>query len=573
VRSAGDQRVNWGIGSLRYLFEDYVFDTDRRELRCGAEAISVAPQVFDLIEHLVRNRERVVSKDDLISAVWNGRIVSDAALTTRLNAARSAVGDSGEKQHLIKTLPRKGFRFIAAVQEVQRPADAAPAIYSAGDGTCTETGTWIERMRERPATPLLPEARRLSPIEDRPSIAVLPFVDLSLGGEDNGPLADGLTEETTSAMARLPGFFVTSRHSAMAYKGAGIDVRRIAADLGVRYLLEASVERSNRRLRANVRLIDGRTGLHIWAQTHDSRLSDLMEVRDDIVRDSARQLYPKLMMVEMRRALARPPRDLDAWAWLQRANGTMWLDRCAGQSRQAISALEQALSIDPDYAMAHALLSAIYTWRVVSWASPAPPAERQRASEHAEAAMRAEPENPFVLVHSAIATIYFANDFDRALAMLERAVELGPNEADGLALLAHARNFAGKNCDASLLLTDQAMRVSPRDPRTHAWHHFAGCCHWRLGDLEAMEAACRRSIELYSRNPWGWVFLACSLGLQRRSAEATEAVTEVKRLVPGFSAQMFFETVSRFHGPRFRGEAEAGFSKLRSVLEQASVAG
>ena len=105
---------------MRYLFEDYTFDTERRELHRGADAVSITPQVFDLLDYLIRNRERVVSKDDLISAVWNGRIVSDAALTTRLNAARSAIGDTGEKQHLIKTLPRKGFRFVGAVQEDQR---------------------------------------------------------------------------------------------------------------------------------------------------------------------------------------------------------------------------------------------------------------------------------------------------------------------------------------------------------------------------------------------------------------------------------------------------------------------
>src|SRR3954453_3457057 len=112
------------MGSLRYLFEEYAFDTDRRELHRGADVVSVAPQVFDLLDYLIRNRERVVSKDDLINAIWNGRIVSDAALTTRLNAARSALGDSGEEQRLIKTLPRKGFRFVGRVQEMQRPAAA-----------------------------------------------------------------------------------------------------------------------------------------------------------------------------------------------------------------------------------------------------------------------------------------------------------------------------------------------------------------------------------------------------------------------------------------------------------------
>ena len=100
---------------MRYLFEEYAFDTDRRELHRGADVVSVAPQVFDLLDYLIRNRERVVSKDDLINAIWNGRVVSDAALTTRLNVARSAIGDSGEEQRLIKTLPRKGFRFVGLV--------------------------------------------------------------------------------------------------------------------------------------------------------------------------------------------------------------------------------------------------------------------------------------------------------------------------------------------------------------------------------------------------------------------------------------------------------------------------
>ena len=106
---------------MRYLFEEYAFDTDRRELHRGADVVCVAPQVFDLLDYLIRNRERVVSKADLINVVWNGRIVTDAALTTRLNVARTAIGDSGEEQRLIKTLPRKGFRFVGTVREAQKP--------------------------------------------------------------------------------------------------------------------------------------------------------------------------------------------------------------------------------------------------------------------------------------------------------------------------------------------------------------------------------------------------------------------------------------------------------------------
>src|SRR6185437_16610844 len=125
-----------GNGDMRFLFDNYALDTEKRELHRGADAVSITPQVFDLLDYLIRNRERVVSKDDLIGAVWNGRIVSDAALTTRLNAARSAIGDSGEEQRLIKTLPRKGFRFVGEVQETQsRTVEPVGSVAHSSDTT------------------------------------------------------------------------------------------------------------------------------------------------------------------------------------------------------------------------------------------------------------------------------------------------------------------------------------------------------------------------------------------------------------------------------------------------------
>jgi DNA-binding winged helix-turn-helix (wHTH) protein len=139
------------IRSLRYLFEEYAFDTARRELCRGPDVIPVTPQVFDLLAYLIRHRERVVTKDDLVGAIWNGRIVSDAALTTRLNAARCAIGDSGEEQRFIRTLPRKGFRFVGQVREARE-------VVSPNPGDTTESA---------PAVP------------DKPSIAVLPFANMS----------------------------------------------------------------------------------------------------------------------------------------------------------------------------------------------------------------------------------------------------------------------------------------------------------------------------------------------------------------------------------------------------------
>ena len=197
-----DRRPPKGISSLRYFFEEYAFDTDRRELHRGADVVSVAPQVFDLIDYLIRNRERVVSKDDLIKAIWNGRSVSDAALTTRLNAARTAIGDSGEEQRFIKTLPRKGFRFVRAVREAKEPAGAAVA------------NDQLELQNSGLALP------------DKPSIAVLPFENMS-GDPEQEYFADGMVEEIITALSRFRSLFVIARHSSFTFKGKAVDIKEV----------------------------------------------------------------------------------------------------------------------------------------------------------------------------------------------------------------------------------------------------------------------------------------------------------------------------------------------------------
>jgi DNA-binding winged helix-turn-helix (wHTH) protein len=210
---------------LRYRFEEYAFDTDLRELYRGADVVSIAPQVFDLLDYLIRNRERVVTKDDLINAIWNGRVVSDAALTTRLNATRSAIGDSGEKQRLIKTLPRRGFRFVGMVQEVQRPAGAALTADFSDLGLQTIAGP--ERSDAAAGAMSIPQAT------PRLSIVVLPFANIG-GGPEQDYFVDGVTESLTTDLSRISGSFVIGRHTAFTYKGKAVDLKRIGRELNVR---------------------------------------------------------------------------------------------------------------------------------------------------------------------------------------------------------------------------------------------------------------------------------------------------------------------------------------------------
>jgi len=202
---------------LRFLFGDHVLDIARRELSRGGEQIAVEPQVFDLLVYLLQNRERVVSRHDLLASVWGGRIVSDATLDSRIRAARRAVGDSGAAQTLIRTFARKGVRFVGEVREA-KPAALAP---------------------EMAAEPRPPEWA----LPDRPSIAVLPFANLS-GDPEQEYFVDGMVEEIITALSRIRWLFVIARNSSFTYKGQATDLRRVGRELGVRYVLEGSVRRA-----------------------------------------------------------------------------------------------------------------------------------------------------------------------------------------------------------------------------------------------------------------------------------------------------------------------------------------
>ena len=234
---------------MQFLFGDHTLDADRRELRRGAEPISVEPQVFDLLIYLVENRDRVVSKDDLIASIWGGRVVSDSTLTSRINAARKAVGDSGGNQKLIRTIARKGLRFVGDVRVTPLGADP-PDLMSRSQGDVQESS--------RPALPL----------PDRPAIAVLPFVNLS-GDPEQEYFSDGISEDIIAALSKLRWFFVIARNSSFTFKGKAVHMKQVAEELGVGYVVEGSVRKSGERVRITAQLNEVTTGTHIWAERYD----------------------------------------------------------------------------------------------------------------------------------------------------------------------------------------------------------------------------------------------------------------------------------------------------------------
>src|SRR5580698_10953472 len=362
-----------------FFFADQTLDMNRRELRRGSERIAVEPQVFDLLIYLVQNRDRVVSKDDLLASVWGGRIVSDSTLTSRINAARKAVGDSGEEQKLIRTIARKGFRFVG---DVHGPIRDAPAHAEPADEA---------QQSSRPALPL----------PDRPAIAVLPFTNMS---DDRAQdyFSDGISEDIITALSKLRWFFVIARNSSFVYKGKAVHLKQIADELGVGYVVEGSVRKVGDRVRITAQLNDVGTGSHIWAQRYDRDLADVFAVQDEITEAIVAAIEPQLYAAENFRARRKPPDSLDAWDLVMRALSHYW--RVTRQDNVVAQALlEKATAIDPHYGQAFGLLATSHTFSAhMGWqdtAAAAPVAERAAA-----AAILADSEDPWA--HFALGGVY-----------------------------------------------------------------------------------------------------------------------------------------------------------------------
>ena len=291
---------------MEFSFGDHVLDLDRRELRRGAELVALEPQVFDLLVYLVQNRDRVVSRDDLLTAIWGGRTVSESTFTSRVSAARRAVGDSGEVQRWIRTVPRKGVRFVGVVEEA-RDAAAPP--------------------------------RRLPTLPDKPSIAVLPFANIG-GDPEQEYFADGMVEEIITALSRIRWPFVIARNSTFTYKGRAVDVKQVGQDLDVRYVLEGSVRKAGQRVRISAQLIEAASGAHLWADRFDGSLEDVFEFQDRVAVSVAGVIEPTLQVAETARLAQRLTDDLTAYDLYLRAYSMFFTS--ARQIPEALRLLERA---------------------------------------------------------------------------------------------------------------------------------------------------------------------------------------------------------------------------------------
>ena len=490
--------------SLRYFFEHYAFDTDRRELRRGPDVVSTTPQVFDLLDYLIRNRERVVSKDDLIKAIWNGRSVSDAALTTRLNAARGAIGDSGEEQRFIKTLPRKGFRFVGQVREARKVAGLNP-------GDAPESA------------PALP---------DKPSIAVLPFANMS-GDPEQEYFADGMVEEITTALSRFKGLFVIARNSSFTFKGKAVDIKEVGRRLGVRYVLEGAVRKASGRVRITGQLIDAVTGAHIWADRFERDLTDVFALQDEVTVAVVSAIQPKLFQAEIEMATRRRPENLTAYDFFVRARQQYYQFTREGVA-EGLRLAHRALELDPRFGLAAALAGLRHMHNVVFGYAIDPRFDRNEAVRLSRLALSIDDSDPDTLAIAAIISAFMVGDSESEIEMADRAVALNPNSYVAWGARGHVYKIAGVPEEA-VLSFERAMRLSPVDPQLHTTLVGMGLAFIELGRFDEAIVAGKKAQRLNPSFATAYRCLASAFAHLGRDDEAREAAARVLETDPAFT--------------------------------------
>jgi TolB-like protein len=485
---------------LLYFFENYVLDTVRRELRRGADAISLQPQVFDLLEYLIRNRERVVSKDDLIASIWGGRIVSESALMTRINAARAAIADSGAEQRSIKTLPRKGVRFVATVREQQ--------ALEAGATTAVQPGL---------------------PLPDMPSIAVLPFQDMS-GDPGQGYFADGVVEEIITALSRFRQLFVIARNSSFTYKGRSVDVKQVGRELGVRYVLEGSVRKAASRVRITAQLIDAIRGTHLWADRIDGTFGDIFDLQDQVTENVVGSLAPKIEQAEIERTKHKPTESLDAYDCYLRA--MMYFHRWTGESiNEALRLFYRAIELDPGFASAHGLAAWCYVRRKLSGWMETPTREMAELKRLAHRASELAGDDAVPLFSAGWALVQTSSYAEAGAAMIDRALTLNPNIPAAWLLGGWTKIYLGAP-ETAIGFFARAIRLNPLDPLIARMHTGIAAAQFLAGHYKEAALSAETALRQHPNDLPLLRVAAASHALAEQMPDAKRNIARICHLNP-----------------------------------------
>jgi len=489
---------------VKIVFGEYVIDPNRRELTRGSATVSIGPQVFDVLLHLVRCRDRVVTKNDLINIVWGGRIVSESTLTSHINAVRKAIGDTGEEQRLIRTIARRGYQFIGEVREAEAAGLVVPTM----------------------TTDAASEA--LSPPE-HPSIAVLPFLNLS-GDSSQDYLVDGAVEDIIVALSRMNWLFVIARNSSFSYKGRPVDAKQVGSELGVRYVLEGSLRKADNRIRITGQLVDATTNTNLWSERFEGDITDIFDLQDSVAAKVVGAIAPELQRAEIERAKRKPTESLDAYDYYLRGMANLYLGRRETLD-EALRLFRKAIEADPEYAAAYGVAAWCYVWRKVNGWTLDRAKEFEEGTRLARRAVELGRDDAVALTHAGSALSHFTVDLDGSVALLDRAKMLNPNLAAAWFLGGFVRVWRGDTEEAVAHFT-QAIRLSPLDPEMYRIEAGMAAAHLfakRFDEASSWAEKAHRHMPAFL---FAVAFIAASHALAGRVDEARKAMQHLRRLDP-----------------------------------------
>jgi TolB-like protein/DNA-binding winged helix-turn-helix (wHTH) protein/Flp pilus assembly protein TadD len=510
---------------MQYRFAEFELDLSQQELRRLGESVHIEPQVFDLIVHLVRNHDRIVSKDELIETVWNGRIISEAALSSRINGARRALGDNGTDQLFIRTLHKRGFRFVGDVQAISTPetgAEVAPLVPETGAPpaeapTRVSLSSEVSRLDDIVSESVKAEANT------RPSIAVLPFGNMS-GDPENDYFSYGLTEDIIRLLARNRWLSVISRHSTVAFQGRVVDAREVGDLLGVRYVMVGSVRKSRDTVRITAELVRAADGKQLWADKYDLQLEYIFDIQEEMARQIAATIEPELSKVEQQLAARKAPENLDAWDCYQRGLWNLWRFTTPGFD-SAETYFQRAIAADPNFARGHGALSYVNIQRAFIDEPKDRAARLETALRQGRHAVALDELDCFC--HCALGrALCLTHQNDEALAALDVSLELNPSFAQAYFAQGFNMLWYGREIEAETLL-DRAIMLSPRDSHISAFHHVRSWAHFSLGEYDIAVEFARRATRQPNATYQAFATLAASLGLLGDRAQAETVAAEL----------------------------------------------
>jgi len=507
------------LSAMIYRFGNFELDLAKVELRESGQPRPIEPQVFALLAFLIEHRERLVSREEIFEKVWDGRFVTDSALSSRIKSARKLLGDDGRSQRYIKTVHGQGFRFAA---KVRQDRDAEIRMQTPGTGN------------EHPAAAM--EQGPGDALSGRPSIAVLPFHPIGRSRYE-ATIAEGLPHELISELSRLRWLFVVARGSSFRLRSNDIDPCEVGRILGVRYCLAGSVEISGRQLLVTTELTDTRGGEIVWAERYTGRVEDLHAMRSEIRASILSSLEIQIPLHEAAGARLKGSDNLDAWSAYHL--GLQHIYRF-NRRDNAIAAdlFGRAVSQDPGFARAHAGLSFVHFQSAFLRQTEDFSADMSLARRHAERGVEIDPLDPFVNFTMG-RTYWLEQDLDRALAWLQRSTSLCPNYAQGIYACAWTETMEG-SADTARANLDLAMRLSPLDPLYYAMLSARGLTHIAKGEDAEAAAWADRGARSPGAHPLIAMIAAVAQSLSGNQAAAAKWAEDVRKRNPSLTRDDFF---------------------------------